>query len=92
MAPMTVLSPKSILLLLKGLQPVWQLSLITGQVSDDTPNPEATNACTYPPLEGDTLVDSTVVTVDTLKNTSEVEPDLTGDLASFGKNYKFSFL
>lgn len=39
-----------------------------------------------PPLEGDTVVDPTVANTDASENISEVELDLTGDLASSGES------
>lgn len=39
-----------------------------------------------PPLASDIVATLTVVTADASKNTFEVEPDLTGDLASSREN------
>lgn len=44
------------------------------------------NAPMDPPLASDIIVALTVATADVLEHTSEVEPDLAGDLASFGEN------
>lgn len=46
---------------------------------------EAVDAHSDPPLEGDVVVDPTIVIADVPKNTSEVKPNLAGNLASSGK-------
>lgn len=63
----------------------------TSQVGDDLPNPEVANARINPPLEGGTLANSTVMTANASKNTSEVELNLTSNLACLHPSTSGSF-